>query len=157
MSEIQKVEDEAKKLMTGMVHGIQHLFSKDHLHVANQIIQGLSKLVTFVGPLAEELASKGGSTTNLHLVQAAENMNTSVKDILAKVDQADRDGSIQTLLLNATESVVAKAAETGTVDLGPIGKFETGSTVTIPKHYVDTAGSLFYTAFVAPTTPTPTQ
>jgi hypothetical protein len=147
---IKQIEADIQSVMGKFIKGVQHLFSPSNLSKANKIAQGLSKLATFLLPLSMDLAKQGGNTSNVHLIEAAQKMNTSVSAILAKVDEADRDGSIQSLLRNTVVSVIEKAAETGTVDLGPIGKFQTGSPVVIPKHYVDAAGSFLYATVVKP-------
>jgi hypothetical protein len=153
---IKQVEADIQKVLGKFVGGVQKLFSPSNLSKANKIAQGLSKLATFLLPLSLDLAKQGGNTTNVHLLEAAQKMNTSVADILAKTDEADKDGSLQKLLQTTVVGVVEKAVETGTVDLGPIGTFKTGQPVIIPKHFVDAAGSMVYATFVKPNlTPPP--
>jgi hypothetical protein len=154
---IKQVEADIQSVMGKFISGVQKLFSKPNLSKANKIAQGLSKLATFLLPLSLDLAKQGGNTTNVHLIEAAQKMNTSVADILAKTDEADKDGTLQVLLKNTVIGVVEKAVETGTVDLGPIGTFKTGSPVVIPKHFVDAAGSFAYATFVKPNLPAAEQ
>lgn len=148
---LKQIEQDILNAEQTIVHGVGHLFSKQHVDEALNIATKVTSIVTWVLPYVQEISSfVPGSPVSPAMVQAAELMNTKLETVLAQASSAQKSGTLVQLAGKAGLAAMEAALAKGEIDIAGQKIMIPEDLSKIPQSQLDQAVQSAYTFYVAP-------